>query len=215
MSKRNLLCKFCAGVIVCISISANAAVVSTDWQNLGDNLITHDTVSGFDWLDLTETNTLSFNQVSGQLGAGDQFQGFRYATESEVVALWANFAVNLAAGAPTSFAGPDSGVQGAASTLGNIFPEFSTFSFLAGASGIIGEASSPTSNWVLGAAITTPPSVQTTYYSKGQLDADNATGLTYVGSYLVRPAVVPLPAAVWLFGSGLLGLIGLARRRKA
>ena len=28
------------------------------------------------------------------------------------------------------------------------------------------------------------------------------------------PAAVPLPAAVWLFGSGLLGLIGMARRRK-
>jgi len=31
------------------------------------------------------------------------------------------------------------------------------------------------------------------------------------GSHLV----VPVPAAVWLFGSGLLGLIGIARRRKA
>ncbi len=27
-------------------------------------------------------------------------------------------------------------------------------------------------------------------------------------------AAVPVPAAIWLFGSGLLGLIGLARRRK-
>ena len=30
---------------------------------------------------------------------------------------------------------------------------------------------------------------------------------------LVEP--VPVPAAVWLFGSGLLGLVGVARRRKA
>jgi len=28
------------------------------------------------------------------------------------------------------------------------------------------------------------------------------------------PAVVPVPAAVWLFGSGLLGLVGFARRKK-
>jgi len=26
---------------------------------------------------------------------------------------------------------------------------------------------------------------------------------------------VPVPAAVWLFGSGLIGLIGIARRKKA
>ena len=28
-------------------------------------------------------------------------------------------------------------------------------------------------------------------------------------------AAVPVPAAVWLFGSGLLGLVGVARRKKA
>jgi hypothetical protein len=27
--------------------------------------------------------------------------------------------------------------------------------------------------------------------------------------------VVPIPAAVWLFASGLLGMIGIARRKKA
>ncbi|MFC1589229.1 VPLPA-CTERM sorting domain-containing protein [Pseudomonadota bacterium] len=31
----------------------------------------------------------------------------------------------------------------------------------------------------------------------------------------VAPAAVPVPAAVWLFGSGLLGLVGVARRKKS
>ena len=35
---------------------------------------------------------------------------------------------------------------------------------------------------------------------------------TSVGGQCASP--VPVPAAVWLFGSGLLGLVGVARRRK-
>ena len=31
---------------------------------------------------------------------------------------------------------------------------------------------------------------------------------------ILRAQVVPVPAAVWLFGSGLLGLIGIARRKR-
>lgn len=34
-------------------------------------------------------------------------------------------------------------------------------------------------------------------------------------NFRVTPAAVPVPAAAWLFGSGLLGLIGVARRKKA
>ena len=37
-----------------------------------------------------------------------------------------------------------------------------------------------------------------------------------VNNWLVANApIVPIPAAVWLFGSGLIGLIGVARRKKA
>ena len=45
--------------------------------------------------------------------------------------------------------------------------------------------------------------------------ADNGVTCTALTGYTGDPMVVPVPAAVWLFGSGLLGLIGIARRKKA
>ena len=35
-----------------------------------------------------------------------------------------------------------------------------------------------------------------------------------IGDPVFTAVVVPVPPAVWLFGSGLLGLVGIARRRK-
>ena len=43
------------------------------------------------------------------------------------------------------------------------------------------------------------------------LSAESTAGI----SGFVQQVAVPIPAAVWLFGSGLLGLIGVARRKKA
>jgi hypothetical protein len=41
------------------------------------------------------------------------------------------------------------------------------------------------------------------------------TDLTFDPGQLTLAAAVPVPAAVWLFGSGLLGLIGMAKRKKS
>jgi hypothetical protein len=43
----------------------------------------------------------------------------------------------------------------------------------------------------------------------------DAIGITDVVRLSVVPSAVPVPHSVWLFGSGLLGLIGIARRRQA
>ncbi|VAW68715.1 hypothetical protein MNBD_GAMMA09-1860 [hydrothermal vent metagenome] len=46
------------------------------------------------------------------------------------------------------------------------------------------------------------------------LDPSGKGGLAYLYHLEGRISSVPLPAAVWLFGSGLLGLVGVARWRK-
>jgi len=44
----------------------------------------------------------------------------------------------------------------------------------------------------------------------GMLAADTSV----VGSFNLAPSAVPVPAAVWLFGTGLVGLIGAGKRKK-
>ena len=46
----------------------------------------------------------------------------------------------------------------------------------------------------------------------GQGIIDTSVSSTY--SLIITPTAVPVPAAVWLFGSGLLGLAGMIKRKK-
>jgi hypothetical protein len=43
----------------------------------------------------------------------------------------------------------------------------------------------------------------------------NSAGLFLEGSVSAAPSAVPVPAAAWLFGSALVGLAGIGRKRKA
>ncbi len=193
-----------------VSTGAGAALVSTDWQAAGDNLITEDTATGLQWLDLSETYGLSYEFVSSQFGAGGQFEGFRYATQDEVVALWANFGIDLSAGAPTSMNGTDPAVEMAADLLGNTWCTYACFDYPHGVSGIT-SATSGAAHYAMG-AYQTDFGFTTYETADSQLVSDSLTNIEPYGSYLVFGAQVPVPAALWLFGSGL-ALFGFVRRR--
>jgi len=53
--------------------------------------------------------------------------------------------------------------------------------------------------------------------STGFLECTNCSNVRFgvSGAFLSSPSAVPVPAAVWLFASGLAGLFGVARRKAA
>ncbi|HEY9068480.1 MAG TPA: PEP-CTERM sorting domain-containing protein [Burkholderiaceae bacterium] len=60
-------------------------------QLIDHGLTTLDTQTGLEWLDLSASTGLSFAQVSAGFGVGGAFEGYRYATSSEVSHLLGDF----------------------------------------------------------------------------------------------------------------------------
>jgi len=198
---------------------AHAAITGVDWLAPGDSLITHDSTSGLNWLDLTETNEMSRDYVLTQLVPGGLFEGWRYATSAEVVSLWSAFGVDLSATADTVAPGyADSGVEAAARMLGNIYAEYDITVYPYGTAGVTADALGDSTEWYkrLGAYQKGIWTVDTYYKIDGDLLGNYyfTEGVsTEVGHYLVQSSAVPLPAAIWLLGSGLVGLGAVGRRK--
>ena len=76
--------KYLTLVILAVTLNANAAIVD-------NGTYTTDTGTGLDWLDVTATLGLSYNQVVAELGAEGAYDGWRYATASEFDSLITNF----------------------------------------------------------------------------------------------------------------------------
>lgn len=72
----------------CSTVSAQ--LIELD-SSFGANTITRDRVQRLDFLDLDITANRSFDTVSALFGVGAEFEGFRYATDAEVVQLVNNF----------------------------------------------------------------------------------------------------------------------------
>lgn len=66
---------------------ARAVLVSQSDVVFGADSVTLDTGTGLKWLDVNISANRSFNDVSAQFGAGGDFQGWRYATGTEVLNL--------------------------------------------------------------------------------------------------------------------------------
>jgi hypothetical protein len=199
--------------ILSLSLNAGASIVSVDWLTSGDNLITQDTVSGLEWLDLTVTTSRSYNDISSKLGPGQEFDGWRYASTNEISGFWDAFG-----GDNNHYVGwsvENNGLFDAiAPYWGDTQCEFAGCSPGEGYSfAITGDARTAETQYraKLFDDILDPRTAEEDFFTltSGYVSLDE-TSYKW-GHALVR--VVPVPAAVWLFGSGLIGLIGVARRK--
>jgi len=200
-----------AVAIFIVSLSSNASL-------LDNGNTTIDTGTGLEWLDITLTVGQSYNDVLASSFVTTD--GYQYATEAEVEQLFTN-----AGGTPT---------PGPAYLPSNIAPAQLLLDLMGCTSYLIGvpcdgagEDWAPAmwgssseyialidDRWNLPEYIV-PGGHAGVLTTRSFIHGDDSTSYRAdVGSFLVRTSAIPIPAAVWLFGSGLLGLVGMARRKK-
>jgi hypothetical protein len=217
-----------------LSVSAHAAII-----DLGS--ITRDTSTGLDWLDVNQTLGQSYNQISAQLGIGGAYEGYRYATVQEFDQLLVNFGYTPHTNnCPDGFANCDFYVSTGENRIPTFATMVETLGGGEGGSGQDGvgllglteSASAGTGGYQVGLSVLSEylqysfiiddyngeiiEEWQEWTYSARHLSMSqdiSGTTLPHLGSFLVAPSAVPLPAAAWLFGSALLGLRVIKRKK--
>lgn len=221
------------------SLSSNAAILSVD-STYGVDSITRDTDTGLDWLDVTVTSGLSFNEVSAQLGVGGAYEGYRYATLAELDQLIINFGYlrqlsncplqSLHCDGPIGISYQQEGIiEDMILTMGDTWDAYldtindsldvspNGAGYTRGLLGSTDLAGKQLTGFIY--------DDEKVYRSDGSFagdivdgvhsawrSLDQSTSAETIGSFLVAPSPVPVPAAAWLFGSAILGLAGIKRK---
>ncbi|MCP4465076.1 MAG: hypothetical protein GY819_19975 [Planctomycetaceae bacterium] len=199
--------------------SAIAGLYEGNDSIFGIGSITIDTTNDLAWLDLTisRDKEYSYDDMRKKMATGGDFEGWRYATEQEVRDFWTSgggpggaydgvyddakgWAREILKLWGATLDTPRGGLEAHALTgtpyLGNgsggtRAHKYATLSELPGFNG---------NAWIC------PTSA-----GCGMSDDDYGR---FLGHALVRTHVLPVPAAIWLFGTALIGFVGISRRRK-
>jgi len=173
-----------------------------------------DTTSGLDWLDVTASINRSYNDINSQFSVGGDFEGWRYATGTQLNTLIENHTgASIIDPIPSSITYPNGTLAELVSYFGSTF-EHSIAKFT---TGILDDNAIPSGSIKFtGDLLTGKESFILDAYKPhiGSISTSSLSG-NELGSFLIRGdeiPQVPVPAAIWLFSSGLVGLIGMNRK---
>jgi len=215
--------------IVLIAIFHSNTVHAMPTHITDHNTYLTDGLSGLDWMDVTPTINQSYDFISSQFGNGGLYNDWRYASSNELYALVTNFAPNditndNAIRTDFTFGSIRPLIQMLGTTLevdpfGVVNASGGTLLLDVATSGIVNKDT--TVNPFCDVPGSHCRSTIASYdyiqhfdlYSDGNLDLlDDTESNQFSGSFLVRQSPVPIPTAVWLFGSGLIGLVGMRKK---
>ena len=217
MKNSRLLGAVCACLAI-VSFNASAAIIDNDWYT---------TVNGLDWMDLSLTDGMSVSE------ALTQYDDWSLANEIQFSNMFAEYyTVNPDTLLGVSSYAIDWGVTDSyltssrqySSYYNNTFQQHFGFTEITNSNstylyysfGIYSEEGNLRTGGIRSSKNyygNNPSSVFLYYNDDSDQSAIYDNGTETTGIFLVRNAAVPIPPAVWLFSFGLLGLVGIARKK--
>lgn len=213
---------FLTACILVLSLTTHAALMPANDPFFGDGSLTIDTSSNLAWLDLSVTAGISFNEVFSELGIDGIYSEYRFASPDEVFSLFVEAQIpDINSPGDVAHIGTVANAAPALALIGLMGPSYQTGSALSEIAGfssqhifVNGFDTIQMPYAIVREGVNTRDGPQS-FGEVFTIGSSVFPSQPYegVGSWLVKSTVVPIPATIWLFGSGLIGLTGLARRK--